>query len=85
VYKHNIEVLLQNHGYRGKAIGITYFECVSVTLVIQHAKSMCLITFSVAYLAIPYFPHYLMNGMISGKTFFNVKFLYSFCLKHFSF
>jgi hypothetical protein len=32
-YKHNIEVLLQNHGCSGKAIGIISFECVSVTLV----------------------------------------------------
>jgi len=29
-----------NHCCSGKAIGITYFECVSVAIVIQHAMRM---------------------------------------------
>jgi len=36
----NIEARSHNHCRRGKAISITYYECVSVTLVIQHAKCM---------------------------------------------
>ena len=39
-----------------KAISITYCECVSVALVIQHAKRMRrIILSSVACLAVPYF------------------------------
>jgi hypothetical protein len=51
-----------------KAISITYSECVSVALVIQHAKRMRrIILSSVACLAVPYFfPHYLINGTIFG-------------------
>jgi hypothetical protein len=45
-----------NRGHRGKAIRITYSECVSVALFTQHAKRMChLILSSVACLAVPYF------------------------------
>jgi hypothetical protein len=41
---------------RGKTISITYSECVSVALVIQHAKRMRrIILSSVACLAVPYF------------------------------
>jgi hypothetical protein len=42
--------------FRGKAISITYSECVSVALITQHAKLMRLIILSsVARLAVPYF------------------------------
>jgi hypothetical protein len=45
-----------NHCCRGKAISIAYSDCVSVALVIQHAKSMRrIILSSVACLAVPYF------------------------------
>jgi len=37
MYKHNIEALLHNHHCCGKAISITYSECVSIVLFIQHA------------------------------------------------
>jgi hypothetical protein len=53
-YKRNIET--RNCYCRGKAISITYSECVSVALVIQHAERMRRIIFSaVACLALPYF------------------------------
>ena len=39
-YKRNIEARWRNHCCLGKAISITYFECVSVALVIRHAKRM---------------------------------------------
>jgi hypothetical protein len=56
--KVTLEAFLQNHCYHGKAISITYCECVSVALVIQHAKRMRrIILSSVACLAVPYFFH----------------------------
>ena len=45
----------RNHCCRAKAISITYSQCVSVALVIQHAKRMRRIMSSVACLAVPYF------------------------------
>jgi hypothetical protein len=46
----------RNHCCRGKAISITYSECVSVALVIQHAKRMRrIILSSVVCPALPYF------------------------------
>jgi hypothetical protein len=54
-YKRNIEARLHNHFYRGKAIIVTYSECVSVALVIQHAMRMRrIILSSVACPALPY-------------------------------
>jgi hypothetical protein len=55
-YKHNIEARSPNHGCRGKAVIITYAECVAAALVMQHAKRMRLIMLSsVACLFLPYF------------------------------
>jgi hypothetical protein len=55
-YKRNTEARSRNHCCRGKAISITYSECVSVALVIQHAKRMLRIILpSVACLALQYF------------------------------
>jgi hypothetical protein len=56
-YKRSIEARSRNHCCRGKAISITYCECVYVALVIQHAKRMrSIILLSVACLVVPYFP-----------------------------
>jgi hypothetical protein len=45
-----------NHSCHGKIISVTYSECVSVALVIQHAKRMRRMVLSnVARLALPYF------------------------------
>jgi len=51
----------RNHFCRGKVINITYSECVSVALVIQHGQRMRRIILSfVDCLAVPSFtPHYL--------------------------
>jgi hypothetical protein len=38
MYERNIEVRSRKHFCREKEISITYSECVSVALVIQHAK-----------------------------------------------
>jgi len=49
-------VLLYNHCCRGNVISITYSECVSVNLVIQHAKRMrSIILSSLACMALKYF------------------------------
>jgi len=56
MYKRNNKVRSRNHYCRGKAVSITYSECASITLVIQHLKRMCCITLSsVACLAELYF------------------------------
>jgi hypothetical protein len=55
-YKRNIEARSHNLCCRGKTISITYSECVSVALVIQHAKRMSRIILSAAANpALPYF------------------------------
>jgi len=55
-HKRNIKARSRNHYCREKTIRITYSQCVSVTLVIKHAKRMRLIILSsVACLALPYF------------------------------
>jgi hypothetical protein len=52
----NSEARSRNHCCRGKAISITYSECVSVVLAIQHVKCIRrIILSSVAGLAVPYF------------------------------
>ena len=53
----NIKTLSRNHCCSVKAISITYSECVSVALGIQHAMRMCrIILSSVACLDLPDFP-----------------------------
>jgi hypothetical protein len=63
----NIVALSRNHCFLAKAVNITYSECVSVALVMQHAKRIRRFTSFVASLAPPYFPHCLINGTIFGK------------------
>ena len=61
-YKRNVGARSRYHYCRGKALSITYSECVSVSLVIQHTKRMRLIVLlSVSCTAVPYFSHYLIN------------------------
>jgi hypothetical protein len=55
-YKRNIKTRSRNHCCLGKAISLTYSECVSVALDTQHAKRMRHIILSpVASLALQYF------------------------------
>ena len=52
----NIEARSRNHYCHGKAASITYSECVSVALLVQHAKRMRrVILSSVNCLALPHF------------------------------
>ena len=50
-----MEARSRNHCCHGKAVSVTYSECMSAALVIQHANRMRLIQSSVARLAVPYF------------------------------
>ena len=54
--KCNIEAPSGNHCRRGKGISTAYSKCVSVALVIQHAKSTRHVILSVACLAQPHIP-----------------------------
>jgi hypothetical protein len=65
-----IEARSRNHCCRGKAISITYSECLSVALIIRHAKRMRRVMLSsVVCLGLSYFFH------ISWKARFSVKYL----------
>jgi len=56
MYRSYIEMRSRNHSCHGKTTSVTYSECESVALVIQHAKRMRLIVLlNVARLAVPYF------------------------------
>jgi len=56
VYKRNIEARSRDQCCRGKAISVTYSQCVSVALFIQRAKRMRRMILSlVAYSAVQYF------------------------------
>ena len=79
---------LCEHCYSGKAICITYSECVFVDLSIQNALRMCILSCGLNCYNI--FPHYLIHSTIFEKKLLNIKcvcfeFLHIICLKHFSF
>jgi hypothetical protein len=86
-YKRNIEARSRKNCYHAEAICITYSECVSVALVIQHAKRMLrVMSSSSACLVPPCVPtlshkrHDFRKNNIEHKICFD--FLYKFCLKH---
>ena len=54
-YKRNIEARSRTHNCSGKAVSITYSECVSVALDIQHAKRIS---------------HTAISGLSGSTTFF---------------
>ena len=63
-----IEARPCNHCCCGKVVIVTCSERMSVALVIQHAMWMCRsILPSVAYPALQFVPHYLINGRIFEK------------------
>jgi len=86
VYR-NIETRSCNHCCSGKAVSITYFDCVFVALGIQHGMGLLHIFLSPRERI---FPHYLTKGTILEKTLLDKKnasfdFLYNFYMKRFSF
>jgi hypothetical protein len=57
-----------------KTISIKHSECVSVVLLIQHAKGMLhIILTSVACMTLPYFSSLSNNDTIFGKKLLNIK------------
>ena len=90
-YKRILKTRSRNHSCRREAKNITYSECLSVALFMQHTMRMRrIILSSVAWLALPYFSTLSQKGTFflkKGYCTLNVcrHFLYSFCLKHFPF
>jgi hypothetical protein len=67
-YERNTESLSSNYFCSGKAVSISYSECLSVYLLIQHAMRMRrIISSSVVCVPLPYFSTYLINGTIFRK------------------
>jgi hypothetical protein len=74
MYKRNIEALSRNHCCRGKTKSITYSECMSAALDIQHAMRMRRINRHQWPARLYYiFLHYLINGAIFVKKLLNIK------------
>jgi len=70
--KRNIHGHSHTHCCCGKAVNVTYSECVSVASVIQHAKYMQCIMTSVACLVLTYFStisHFLFSLQLWSVTF----------------
>ena len=67
-YERNIEARSRNHYCSGKAISITYSECVSVALVIQEANRMrrVMLLCGLSEFSI-FFPHYFIKGTTFEK------------------
>ena len=69
-YESNTKGRSRNHCFRLKAISITYSECLSVALFIQHAQRMHRVLLpSVVCLTLPYFFHIIsLTARFSDKT-----------------
>jgi hypothetical protein len=75
--KRNIEARFINQLCQGKAINVTYPECVSVILFVQHENGMCpTILSSVTLCLCHIFPHYLIKATIFEKKLLNIKYVF---------
>jgi hypothetical protein len=79
-----INVTLRRFRVTIVAVIVKYSECVFVALVIQHSKRVHHIVICGLPRSTIFFPHYLINGKIFGKTLLNMKcvfwFFLQFCL-----
>ena len=73
-----------NHCCTGKAISITYSECVFVALGTQRANRMRHIVKCGLSGYCHIFPHYVINDTIIGKKLLNIKSVSWFSLRHLS-
>jgi len=79
--KRDTEACSCNHCCSGKAIIITYSECVFVALGIQHAAHICLIHWRLSPVRLyDILPHYPIKGAIFGKKVIKRK-IYLFSLQ----
>jgi len=67
MYKRNTQTHSRNYCFRGKAISITYSECVFVALGNPACNSHAPILSSVTYPFLQYFSAYLINATIFEK------------------
>jgi hypothetical protein len=84
MHQRNFEARSHNHCYRRKVICTTYSECMSVTLVIQHAsaRGYYIVTLQPVWLY-HIFPHYQTKGTIIGRIkLLNIK--YNYCLNYYT-
>jgi len=69
----NTEACSPNQRCRGKAISISYSECVFVALVIQQAVRRRCIILKCGLSGCTIFTHYIINDTIYGKNFIEHK------------
>jgi len=85
--EHNHKARLCNHYCYGKTTSISYFECLSVALDIQHAVRMRDIVVCGLSGYTIFFHIISWKVQFSRKILLDIKFVffYNFCLKYFSF
>jgi hypothetical protein len=66
--KRNVQARSRNHCCRGKAISVTYSECVSVVLIIRYAMRMRFIFIPDMPHSTIFFPHYLFKNYLVHIT-----------------
>jgi len=77
-----ITIMFSSHSCGGKVVSMVYSKCVFVASGIQHAKCMrSIVLWSMACLAVSYFPHYLINGTIFEKMLLKIKSVFWFSLQ----
>jgi hypothetical protein len=76
MHKRIIEKCLRNHCYRGKAVSITYSECVSAALSIKHASARAVLYCHLWSVWLCHtFSHYLLNDTIFWEELLNIKYV----------
>jgi len=77
----NIQARWCNHCCNGKAISITYSECVFTALGNQHAMCMRPTVIRCLPRSTVFYPHYLINGTTFGKKVLNTKCVFRFSVQ----